>query len=425
VLAVLPVIAGFVVLGDYYRIALCGSALAAAAAVCVMLNRENDELGTFNLIDWGILLVTAFEIPSLAMSYYRENSSYWSAGLLFAVVVYFLIRMSLRSHGQAVVLSMVFTVFGVLISVPALSRFSTKLDGLHAAGFRGVVPFREKLAIGSGYVGGEWFTIILLTAPYALLLATLAFSKRRRLLGVFATVPVVVIATELAATCSRAVFSAFVVGLVVLTATSVAYRLISWKTGSTLLASSLLVLALILLIGNVALPGLASCYVARDTSQSRSAEGRVVIWRSAIDSTHESRLWGIGSGNAGFLLASHAEGNASTAFAARTFSLPVEILVEKGVVGAACYGILILAVLFELHRTLRMQGLDISARWIAVVAFSGIVMGLFRDLTYSSLTAHRITFALFFSLVGMLSAAKDVKSSEALLDKVHRRRNKL
>jgi len=180
--SVLPVLAVLALVGEYYRVAYCAIALAVAQAFYILLDRQRDPSGALDAIDCGVLLAAAYEIPSLAMSPYQPNSIYWSASLLFAALVYFLLRTSLRSVGQVIAVSSSSAAFGVWLSVPALSRFGTQLDALRAAGFVGIVPFREKLTMESGYIGGEWFTVVLLTAPYALLLVAFAFSRRRRAL---------------------------------------------------------------------------------------------------------------------------------------------------------------------------------------------------------------------------------------------------
>lgn len=422
---VLPIVAISLVLGDYYRIPWLSVALSAVLALCIFVDGALLASEGLSWLDCGVAIIAAYEIVCYLMSQYRPNSLYSASSLFFAAGIYFLIRCSVRFRIQALLQAGILAAFGVWISVPALMRFSASLDQLHAAGFTEIVPFREKLTLGSRFVAGEWFTVVLLTAPYAILLIAAAFSSGRRVLGFLAVLPAGIIALELAATCSRAVFSAFVVGVASIAVIAMAYRLITLNRGVLVLASTLVGLGCVLLIGQLAFPGLASCYTQRDTSQARSAEGRVAIWRSALDATHGSRVWGVGSGNSGFLLASHADDGVDSAFAARTFSLPVEILVEKGVVGAVCYGLLILAILLELHFTLRSTTLDASTRWIALVAFAGIVMGLFRDLTYSSLTAHRVTLALLFSLLGLLASTQQIRVVEAVPAKaIHQKRGR-
>ncbi len=421
-LTALPALVPVLIVADYGRVPFVSVILATLLLLSLLLPRRSGQHAQVNWIDGAILLVAGLEVPSLMMSHYRPNGWDRSLGLLFATLVYFVLRESLRSRIQLVVASSIVSGFGVWLSVTALASFQLRLDSLHAAGFGGIVPFREMLTGGSGYIGGEWFTVVLLTSPFALLLVALAFASGRRWLGGLALIPVAVIALELTTTCSRAVFFALVAGLIVLVGVSVVYGILPWNRGLIVLGSSLAGLSVILLVGDATFPGVASCYIGHsETSQTRSAEGRLSIWRSAVGSTHGSLVWGVGSGNSGFLLTSNADEGADSAFAARTFSLPVEIFIEKGIVGVSCYALLILAVLFELHRTLRSSIADREVRWFAIVAFTGIVMGLLRDLTYSSLTAHRVTLALFFALIGVLSAAKEMKGTVSVINKSRRR----
>lgn len=420
----LPALTAVLIVGDYEHLPFVSVILAALLLLSLLLTRRSGPAAKVSWIDGAVLLVAGLEVPSLMLSHYRPNGWDRTLGLLFAAAVYLIFRQIVRSRVQLVAASSIVAGFGVWLSVGALTIFGHRLDSLHIAGFEGIVPFREMLTGRSGYVGGEWFTLVLLTFPFALLLAVVAFSAGRRWLGALTLIPAAVIALELTTTCSRAVFFALVAGLMSLTCVSVLYGLIPWRRGLTLLVTSLAVLGLILLIGNTMFPGVGSCYIGHsESSQARSAEGRLSIWHSAIEATRGSRVWGVGSGNSGFLLSSNADESADSAFAARTFSLPVEILVEKGIVGICCYALLILAILFELHRTLRSSTVDHRSGWIALVAFTGIVMGLFRDLTYSSLMAHPVTLSLFFALIGILSAAKEMKPAEPATGKP-RRRNK-
>ncbi len=133
-------------------------------------------------------------------------------------------------------------------------------------------------------------------------------------------------------------------------------------------------------------------------------------------------FWGVGSGNAALALTSTADQEETTGFASRTFSLPIQVMVEKGIVGFLLYCTFLILVAREFIRTIRysppealvapsggrkggdrsspaeghqMMLADLSARKAMACCFAaGLVAVLFRELTYSSLFEHQLTLAL-------------------------------
>ncbi len=89
-------------------------------------------------------------------------------------------------------------------------------------------------------------------------------------------------------------------------------------------------------------------------------------------------------------------------FASRTFSLPFQLLTEKGAVGVLLYAAVFCLVAREAHRQLRRADSLVSEKLIVGCLFAGLAAVLARELTYSSLLEHTVTALLAAASVGLI-----------------------
>src|SRR5207247_2637315 len=94
-------------------------------------------------------------------------------------------------------------------------------------------------------------------------------------------------------------------------------------------------------------------YTGQHISQFRSTQGRLTIWKRSVELVRTNPPWGVGSGNAALSLLSTADADETTGFASRTFSLPVQVLLEKGTFGFLLYGTFVLLAGIEFMRGMR------------------------------------------------------------------------
>src|SRR5207248_720080 len=98
---------------------------------------------------------------------------------------------------------------------------------LRANGFLHLVVFRARLIVPPApWVLGEWFTLLLLTVPFSLAVPVFLWFARRRMLAACATLAPIAVVTALLLSCSRAVFWAMVVFIVVVVGAAAAYRIV-------------------------------------------------------------------------------------------------------------------------------------------------------------------------------------------------------
>ena len=214
---------------------------------------------------------------------------------------------------------------------------------------------------------GEWLTIPLLALPFACSLAVYLWQSGRLRLAALACAPPLVIAAALSLSCSRAVFWSMVLFCFALGAGLAGFRVIRIRAAVKLLGSALIALIGVLACENSVYPGVISAYSGGRASQTRSTEGRVGIWTRTVDVVRAHPLWGVGSSNAALLLMSSADRGATAGFASRAFSLPAQVLAEKGGVGFLLYAGFLLLVTREFVRAMRANRGQPKEGWPAAL----------------------------------------------------------
>jgi O-antigen ligase len=354
-------------------------------------------------IDWAVLLVLMLEAVSL-LSRSDANGVSSARVVVISGLLYFLARIVSGRPAQYLVASVVVAAGGVGLACFAMSQFSGHFQELHANGFSGAVAFRYRLiAPPSPWVLGEWFTLLLMTLPFAFAVVAFLWAVGRRKLAAISIFPVLAIATALGLSCSRAVFWGVAVFFVAVFAVAAVYRVVPVSTAAISAACALCMLAALVLAENALYSGVLKAYAGGHTSQARSTEGRLAIWKRSAEVFKQSPLWGVGSGNAPLFLTSSADQEETTGFASRTFSLPVQLLTEKGVIGTAVYlAVLVLAGLAA-HRKLRSPKVSLQMKGLTCCLLAGVIAVLFRELTYSSLLEHAATAMLFAMSLALLA----------------------
>jgi O-antigen ligase len=84
--------------------------------------------------------------------------------------------------------------------------------------------------------------------------------------------------------------------------------------------------------------------------------------------------------------------------------LPIQILTEKGVIGAAFYLAVLVLAGWEARRKLRNPRVSPQMKGMTCCLAAGAVAVLFRELTYSSLLEHSATAMLFAMSLALLAA---------------------
>jgi O-antigen ligase len=88
--------------------------------------------------------------------------------------------------------------------------------------------------------------------------------------------------------------------------------------------------------------------------------------------------------------------------------LPVQVLTEKGAIGAALYLAVLVLAGWEAHRKLRNPKVLPQIKGLTCCLVAGVVAVLFRELTYSSLLEHAATAMLFTMSLALLATEERV-----------------
>jgi O-antigen ligase len=379
--------------------------------------------GRMHPIDWTVLLLCAFEVPSVLFSQYRANSIRATIAIAVFALMYCVTRLAIRTGLQVAAFSGLLGLGGSYLACSGLSQFHENVKHLSAAGLTNLIAFRSRLiSPPSLWIPGEWFTLLLLVLPFACVFPLYLCQKQKKWLAAAALILPVLITATLCLSMSRAVFWSVVVFCFLFCAFQLASQLTTLRTTGMLFGAALVALVLILAGESALCPGVFEAYTGQHTSQVRSTQGRFEIWNRSYEVIRAYPLVGVGSGNAALSLTSTAGQEETTGFASRTFSLPIQVLVEKGIVGFLLYCTFLILVARQFIRTMRYSPpaalavpsggrrkgdsaspgdnhqaiiADLSARKAMACCFAaGLVAVLFRELTYSSLFEHQLTLAL-------------------------------
>jgi len=390
-----------------------------------------EHKGRLRAVDGGVLLVFVFEAPSLLFSQYCANSLGTSEAIAVAVLVYFVIRLVISGPRETVWLVGLLGIGNAWLAFSGVNEFAAGTASLTEIGLTDFVAFRTRFIHPiHGWLPGETFTAFLLTLPFACATAAYFWKQQKQGLAAIALLPSALIAGVLCLSLSRAVFWSTVLFSFAGCMLLVVYRVVTLRAGSFLLAGALGVIIAILACESALYPGIFQAYAGSHTSQARSTQGRMGIWSRSLELVNGHRWWGVGSSNAALSLLSSADQDETTGFASRAFSLPIQVLVEKGIIGFALYVTFLMLVGREFHRGMRtsLTAIQPSAetpsrrrgaarkqerlrvqdehaqRAMKCCFVAGMVAVLFRELTYSSLLEHTLTLVLFFALAALVCA---------------------
>jgi tetratricopeptide (TPR) repeat protein len=391
-------------------------------------------------VDWVALALLAFEIPSLFISQYRANSVRASEVVALAVLVYFVLRLAMRVPARAAWLAAVAGLGGTWLGFSGILEFKSGAEQLTAVGLTDFVAFRSRFIHPlPGWVPGECFTVFLLALPFGCAAAAYVWRSGLRKgwsgLALLALLPTAPIVAALFLSLSRAVFWSTILFFFVACGLMAAYRVVTLRTASFLLATTLGALLLVMVCETGLYPGIFRAYSGGHASQTRSTQGRIGIWTRSLELMRGHPWLGVGSSNAALSLLSSADQEETTGFASRAFSLPVQVLAEKGLIGFACYSTFLLLAGLEFHRGMRSSvpsaagtnsapagskrrkasrsnndertrlQTENAHRAMKCCFAAGLAAVLFRELTYSSLLEHTLTLALALTLAALMCAA--------------------
>jgi O-antigen ligase len=272
-------------------------------------------------VDWVALALLAYEVPSILFSQNRDNSIGATEVVTLSVLTYFAVRLVLSTPLRAACLAAALGLSGAWFAVIGIRQFTGGVSHLASVGLTDLVAFRALLIHPIfGWVAGENLTLLLLTLPFACAAGVYAvwrarMSKSWSKLAFLALLPAIPIVVVLLLSLSRAVFWSSFFFFAVACGLMAAYKVITIRGASYLLAGCCGTLLLILSCEAGLYPGIFRAYAGRHTSQTRSTQGRIDIWHRSLELVSAHPAWGVGSSNAALFLLSSADQHDTTGFA--------------------------------------------------------------------------------------------------------------
>ena len=149
---------------------------------------------------------------------------------------------------------------------------------------------------------------------------------------------------------------------------------------------------------------IAMTNVSEQSSQIKSIEGRIDRWHDCLYLFKQNPVFGIGEG--GYPLESMIISNKTNAvYHHREENTMIQILVERGVIGAFPYIFLLVAIFYEIKKKLivKKKFYLTDNVFLELLFFSSFLILLFREMTFSALFENNIYLYLLFIIIFIMT----------------------
>jgi putative inorganic carbon (HCO3(-)) transporter len=382
--------------------------LTAIYSLAFLLRRPS--AARLNWIDWSLVVVVVCETTCYFSSTYKDNSLRNYKDILFLFLFYCFVRLNLKHQYQQVSVFLLVSLFGLYLSVAAIFLFHRQYSHLTSLGLNELTNFKRLLNFqqSTGLTIGEWITIYLVLLPFPFLLF-MRFINTLPATAWFFLCPALTILFAILVTFSRGIYIATAVFFIVLYLLYRVYNATQLRVLIRFSVCTFLLLIFILGATNLIRPVLTTGSLFQTTSQSRSYEGREVVWKESLAMIKDHPLSGVGSLN--FPMEYVAYKGEDSPFVGRTFNIFLQLLVEKGVIGLLAYCLLFFSFFKVSRDNIQLLPDNSFQKASAVLFMASFAAVLVRDLSYPSiLTNNGVGTVLWFVFAN--NACSDGGSAE-------------
>jgi O-antigen ligase len=338
--------------------------------------------GRMNWVDGSLFVVVVSETAGYFNSTYRPNSLHDYQEVLFLALFYCLVRLHLRHEYQRAGVFLLLSLFGLCLSVAALTSFGRQYANLTSLGFDDPTSFRAYFSFlqPPGVPTGEWITIFLVLLPFPVLL----FLKFADTAKAWASLcPAGALLLTITVTFSRGLYVATAIFFISAVLLFRLYGLAApLKRFAGFSLCALVLVAAVVSVTPVRGPVLTTAAMFRTASQVRSFEGRADLWKASWEVVKARPLFGVGALN--FPMQYAAYKAEDSVYVGRTFNIFLQLLVEKGLAGLLAYGLLFLSFFKVAHDNIRRLPADSFQKAVSALLMASCLALLVRDLSYSS-----------------------------------------
>jgi len=351
---------------------------------------KNGTIQPFHIVDFVVLCLFLVEI--IVGSFNNQGiyaiAYFW--GLFFNVLIYFIIRVSLKEERQENMFINILADFVILMSVLTIFSFYFFNYNIENKGFPSLVNLKNMFH-PMGFLLNDWATILLLSISFVLL--ALVRSRFNTPLFWTLVVGLGLVLMGIVFSFSRGAYLSVLLGLLVFFGFGFIFRTVPVKS------------LLIILIGVVFLITLSVLPVKKDflttiglsgtTSQVRSTSGRVELWKAAFRLIRKNPCTGVGNGQFSLHANPYLASREDATITRRATNSYLQLLAEKGIIGFIPWAVLVCLLLFTVLKLVRDKSEKSLSSLLLLVVFMAT---LFRELSFSTFFEKQQMQLLFWVL---------------------------
>lgn len=369
--------------------------LLAILLLCFVLYRVHRarqlQLHVVDLAVVGVLLT------SLAISLFNAPGLYVKASLfnlLFNLLVYFAIRISLRKELQEQLFMGVLACFALFLSFLGLVSFLFFRFSVEYEGFSNLVNFKSMYS-PLGFLLNDWVAILLLSFVFLLLpLSQVRFKQVRWKIYMAG---VLLCSFGLLSSFSRGAYLSILFGGLVFFLFSTFSRSIPLRKMALFFGGVCLVFFIIAFpIRNEVI---TTAGLSTTSSQARSISGRLALWNTSFKLVQDYPLLGVGHGKLSLYAHPYLAEQEDASFTGRATNSYLQLLAEQGIVGFIPWAVLVCLLLWSLLQQVRSRN---RYALQALIALSVLGAVLFREISFSTFFELPQFQLLFFVLAAWI-----------------------
>ncbi len=332
---------------------------------------------SFNYIDYAILFVLLSEIISYSFSIYRPISLSSLNNTIIITVFYFALRFHLKSTRQIWLIINTVSCYGAILSLITLLFFFVFSFNVSYDGFDNLTEFRN-LYKPFGIISNIWVTILLTFLPFTF--CGIYIHRKNTYIKYVIIITAVLQLFLIFVSFSRGSYFAMLAFFLVPAITNLLYKPIYFNQLLTFL--SIGIISVLLVIVTYEKPFIDTLKLFETVSQKRSFEGRVKVWKFTPEIVRKNPLFGIGANNFALISSKYKSSNDEiTSKTVRITNTPLQILIEKGIIGLCAYGMLSISIILALLHKIKKE----EHKIIYALFLSGFICVVIKEMSFSSI----------------------------------------
>jgi len=364
------------------------------------------QLPSFSFVDAILAVLLVSEVLNYNYSIYAPNSFVFLQKIIFFTLLYSLLRLTFATNTAKNSILVALSGYGFLLAMGAFLTFILLQTQLQLEGWQDASQFK-RLYSPFGLLNNEWATIALCLLPFPLIVAAF-FSRFKIALLVCALAFAMVNASALVSFSRGAYLSLGLFWLIAIV--SIFYfKLVNYK--KLLKIISVFILLIILFIIPIRIPFFTTLAMNKTVTQQRSTQGRFDILESGLCLAKNNWWLGVGGNNYPIVNDQCTTPREDQGYSGFTNNTYLQLLIEKGILGLAAYGLFFLAIIINFIRNI-IRETDQTMRLVNSLLLAGFLTFCFRELFFSSFLYSNGVLTLVSVFAAASAAGNGLKFSK-------------